>query len=237
MSRPFLLAVLGGMTLLLSGVVVWEYREWRRDQVFTLPPPRQAVSHPESKAVAAPGQDQVAPILARPLFNPSRRPVVTAVAAVSAAAAAAPTILPRLTGVMIGNGQATAIFAGPPNGRSLVVTEGGWVGRYQVRSIRTGQVILAGPDGPAFVRPTFAPSQTAPPGSSAPVTAAGAAPGSALPANPSGPPPSGPPPSGTAAPVTNAPTATGGLSVLDQLLRGTPSIGIPGLPAPGVPGQ
>ena len=227
MKKPFLLAGLCGVALLLSGVVAWEYRTWRRESVFTLPASgRMATPWPVDGAAPVPvaaGGDPVGPILARPLFNPTRRPVA-APEAVASAVAAAP-VLPRLTGVLVSKTRSSAIFAGPPEGKSIVATEGGWIGRYQVQSIRAGEVTLSSPDGTAILRPTFAPIQPGQPG--VPAAAVNGGPLGIGPASPGLPNP-GPVPD------------IGRPSILDQLRRTTPSVAIPGLPTPdptATPGQ
>jgi general secretion pathway protein N len=91
-----------------------------------------------------------AALLARPLFNPDRRPIGQAPSAASADAG-----LPRLTGIMITPNSRSAIFAPAGGGRPTVVVEGGNVGDYVVRAISLGQVVLAGPDGSHRLKPTL----------------------------------------------------------------------------------
>jgi hypothetical protein len=102
-------------------------------------------------------------LLARPLFEPGRRPPVTAQAAV----AAAPVVVPRVTGVLVTGTERSAIFAVPGESRSQVAGEGGRVGAFTVLSIAAGQVTLLGPTGTLVLRPAFGargtPAQDAPP--------------------------------------------------------------------------
>ncbi len=90
-------------------------------------------------------------MLARPLFNPNRRPVPGA----DGSAGAGSDALPRLAGVIVGPGGRRAIFA-PAEGRPVVVAEGGRIGRYVVRSIVPGQVTLADAERQLVIRPSHA---------------------------------------------------------------------------------
>jgi hypothetical protein len=89
-------------------------------------------------------------ILARPLFNPDRRPIAQAMAGSGEAAG-----LPRLSGIMITPVGRHAIFTSMSGGKPVVVTEGGSVGGYLVEAISPGNVVLAGSDGRHNLRPTF----------------------------------------------------------------------------------
>ena len=61
--------------------------------------------------------------------------------------------LPRLAGVVIGNGQRQAIFVAP-DGTFDSVTEGEQVGAYAVTAITIGSVQLRGPSGTYTLHPT-----------------------------------------------------------------------------------
>jgi hypothetical protein len=117
--------------------------------------------------------------LARPLFNPDRRPVAVAQAGSNAAA-----VLPILSGIMITEAGRRAIFAATGAGKPQVVDEGGTVDGNLVRSITLEEVVLIGPDGPhrlhlAFDRqspgaamvPPIVPGQEATPGTTQEATA------------------------------------------------------------------
>ena len=91
-----------------------------------------------------------AAILARPLFNPDRRPSAQALAGSGEAAG-----LPRLSGIMITPTGRHAIFASTTGGKPDVVAEGGSVGGYLVEAISPGEVMLAGSDGKHSLHPTF----------------------------------------------------------------------------------
>lgn len=90
-------------------------------------------------------------VLARPLFSPGRRPAPPT----DAAAGGASDSLPRLAGVIVGPGGGRAIFA-PAEGHTLVVPEGGHVGRYVVRAIAPGQVTLSDAEKQLVIRPSHA---------------------------------------------------------------------------------
>lgn len=96
----------------------------------------------------------IAAILARPLFNPDRRPAMAARAEVSPEHR---EDLPRLTGIIILPSGRQAIFAANSEGaRSIVATEGSQVGAWRVVAIRVEGVQVAGPDGERILRPSYA---------------------------------------------------------------------------------
>jgi hypothetical protein len=95
--------------------------------------------------------DSAGAILARPLFAPSRRPPAPA-AATDPAAIAEP---PRLTGVIVAPSTRRAIFAAT-KGRATVVSEGGSIGGYLVKSIDPSGAVLSGPMGEHVLRTTYA---------------------------------------------------------------------------------
>lgn len=133
----------------------------------TLPSvPRQAtvgapaIVPPEGGAATG---ERIATLLARPLFNPDRRPVAGAASSGPGGAAE----LPRLTGILIGPTGRSAIFAGADERRPVVLREGGSLGAFTVRSITPTQVTVLGPAGPRVLRPSFdgaapAPGPTSP---------------------------------------------------------------------------
>ena len=101
---------------------------------------------------------RVADILARPLFNPSRRPA----APVAAGPGSSEGPLPRMTGVVVSPAGSYAIFASGGS-KPVVVEVGGRVGAYVVQSIEAGHVTLGGPEGRRVVAPAFDPKPPAPP--------------------------------------------------------------------------
>ncbi len=116
----------------------------------------QAVAAPTASRAAGPAgpsADQVASLLARPLFSPGRRPAAEARAP---EIAARPTPLPRLAGIMVTGGTRQAIFAPDAAGKALVVGEGDTIGGFRVQSIHEGEVTLQ--DGATLhsVRPRYA---------------------------------------------------------------------------------
>jgi hypothetical protein len=102
-------------------------------------------------------------ILARPIFNPDRRP---AAQADSSSDAAEP--LPRLTAIIIAAGVSRAVFS-TPGAKPIMVGQGGAVGGYQLKEIKADSVSLLGPDGGiTTLRPQFlAPAPTPAPGNGA----------------------------------------------------------------------
>ncbi len=97
-------------------------------------------------------QQWEADILARPLIYPGRRAPSPAVAA---AVQAPPEPVPRLTGVIIGPAGRSALFVSAQGARSVVVQEGGHVGPYVIRAIRSNEVVLEGPDGTRSLHPAY----------------------------------------------------------------------------------
>ncbi len=154
-AAPFLFV--GALALGLSGAVAWELMG--PVEAARGPGPARAADV-RAEPVAAPPVDaagDVAAILARPLFSPGRRPLAPNVVAEATPAAAA---LPRLTGVLVTGAGKSAIFAAQP--RATVVGEGGRLGRFTVRSIEPGRVVVIGPDGARTVEPSFDPSRPVP---------------------------------------------------------------------------
>ena len=91
-------------------------------------------------AAADPASD-VAGVLARPLFSPSRKPVASAdVGEVPAGD------VPRLSGIIFGPDLRRAIFESE-GGKPLSLAEGDQVGAYTVHQIEATRVILSGPSG------------------------------------------------------------------------------------------
>jgi general secretion pathway protein N len=113
---------------------------------------------PDVGTDAAVGQ-WAATILARPIFNPDRRPAALA----DSSDAAEP--LPRLTAIIIVAGVSRAVFS-TPGAKPILVGQGGAVGGYQLKEIKTDSVSLLGPDGGmTTLRPQYlAPAATAVPG-------------------------------------------------------------------------
>jgi hypothetical protein len=100
--------------------------------------------------VKDPVESLVRTILARPLFEPSRRP--------PAGAGVTGEVLPRLAGVIIGPDLRRAIFV-PAKGSAIVVPEGGRAGGYEIRSIGPNEVVLSGPDGERSIHTDYAKNQ------------------------------------------------------------------------------
>jgi hypothetical protein len=83
-------------------------------------------------------------ILARPLFNPDRRPMEAGVVG-----------LPRLTGIVVAGSQRVAIFAATGNQHPITAEAGAHVGAYQILTIADDGVTVAGPEGTTLIRPIF----------------------------------------------------------------------------------
>jgi hypothetical protein len=91
-------------------------------------------------------------VLARPLFNPNRRP--------SEAGARG---LPRLTGIVVTERERLALFASTPPAHPLVAKVGTRVGPYEVKEITDTGVRVLGPDGTATLHPAFDLNKPVPP--------------------------------------------------------------------------
>ncbi len=104
-----------------------------------------------------------ADILARPLIYPGRRAPSPA-PAITADRTASSDPPPRLTGVIVGPAGRHALFA-TGSARPVTVDEGGRVGPYTIRAIRSNEVVVDGPGGVQSLHPTY---QDVPPPASAP---------------------------------------------------------------------
>jgi len=110
---------------------------------------------PVAVVVATPHEDDHSPhsvgtLLARPLFDQTRRPPVASPSLV----AVAPR-LPQLTGVVVSPAGAFAIFANSDGGKPVVVREGDQVGVAVIETVAAGQVTLRGPEGIVVLHPSF----------------------------------------------------------------------------------
>lgn len=116
----------------------------------------------ETNAVLLPGMRETGSVatdswaavaLARPLFDPRRRPTASDGHQVAAG-------LPHLTGVLIGPSERLAFFLDAVRNKSHVVREGDTIGAHVVHSIRPGETIVIGPGGHRVLRPSFERSGT-----------------------------------------------------------------------------
>lgn len=147
---PSVLAALT-IALALTSVLVWECSEMTTADV---PSPSSPLSTdmPTGRLETSEAPDahqyrvqaQFAAILARPLFDPSRRP--PQVADVPHKPEPVPEPL-RLAGVMVSRNGRQAIFASAAGGRAIVAGKGGHVGVFTVSAIVAGEVTVLDPDG------------------------------------------------------------------------------------------
>ncbi len=86
-------------------------------------------------------------VLARPLFNASRRPV-------NNTSTETGFTLPRLSAIIVIGGMRSAIFAAPGQ-KPMLVAEGGAIGPYRLTSIAPNKVELLGPEGAVTLHPQF----------------------------------------------------------------------------------
>ena len=152
-TSPFV--PLGLLAAGLSAVIAWEFRagaEGPSAVAVSLPQDTKAEEAPRSPANL---RQLSAALLDRPLFSPLRRPPVAGTAARAETPPDLP--LPRLSGILVASDGRTAIFAG--ENRAVIVQEGGRIGRFTVRSIEPGEIVLQGLGGFRSLRPSFGPSQ------------------------------------------------------------------------------
>lgn len=86
--------------------------------------------------------------LARPLFNPGRRPA-------DQPGAAADGSLPRLSAIIVTAGGSAAVFAADGQ-KPQVIAQGDSIAGYVLNRIAPDHVELSGPGGPLTLRPQFA---------------------------------------------------------------------------------
>jgi hypothetical protein len=141
---------LGLLALLLCGIIALECSHSKRRG----PKQNLAAQHlPEgsvnpglsdAKDVAA----ESAAIVARPLFEPSRRPPATATGAGAAA-------FPRLAGIIITPQSREAIFAAAGSPKPIVVRVGSRLNGVLIKSIDDGVVVVVDAQGARTIRPSF----------------------------------------------------------------------------------
>ncbi len=108
-----------------------------------LPQPASRAAAPERAPV------RTEAMLARPLFTPRR-----ALPHEDHAPALEPAVAsPRLTGLIVAEQRGRAIFAGP-DGKPVVLGEGGRLGPFTVVAVRPDGVDLSGPPGLRTLRPS-----------------------------------------------------------------------------------
>jgi hypothetical protein len=166
------LLALSLVAIALVGIIGLELREGSRLQTAALAQPGSQLLSPSASASHERSEHQyhdeeVARILARPLFSPTRRP--SAPAPVSKDAAPG---LARLSGVILGPAGKSAIFAGNGGGKPVVVGEGAQIGNYVVTSIDIGTVTVTGPVGKRILHPAFDPNPPKPVIAAAPMPSA-----------------------------------------------------------------
>jgi hypothetical protein len=86
-----------------------------------------------------------AALLARPLFNPSRRPPVIA---------SVQWVVPRLSGIMVTPTERIAVFS-PVHGNPIIVAKNSRFGAFTVLFIGADSVMLQGPQGILVLRSGF----------------------------------------------------------------------------------
>ena len=147
-----------------AAVGQWVWAEWERPvQAGDAPAPGATRALPAVAVKPASDdsqrrRDELAMILARPVFSQTRRPKEEP--GQPAPAAAAPAAgLPRMSAILINGETRSAIF--DSNGKTTVLSEGGRLGAFTIQSIEPQKVTLIGPDGKRVVRTAF--SNEAPP--------------------------------------------------------------------------
>lgn len=137
----------------LSAVLFWEVQNpWRPDPgALRHPPlPGLVVDGPAPDTTDA-AEGWTATALARPLFRDDRRPPRASVEPV-----AAQDVPARLAGVMTGPFGNRAIFMAAGAAKPVVAEAGGRVGRFVIRSIEPGRVVVDIDGGVRTLLPAFA---------------------------------------------------------------------------------
>jgi hypothetical protein len=160
---PFLLAALAAV---LAGVLALE--------IAAPDEPPEIAARPRALALAAPAtpsasgvdaaatERRVVTILARPLFEPDRRPPS---GPRTASAAAAPSPPPRLAGTLVSPSGKRAIFVAAEGARPVTLGEGDKLDRWTVSEIGNGAVTLTSGQGALRLATAFGPrSPAGPPG-------------------------------------------------------------------------
>lgn len=146
----------------LAGLIAFEIHAGPSADVATVQRMPVKVLRVPAKEAGGRIQEWVGAVSARPPFSPDRR---AAADARTIAGAALPG-LPRLSGILVGLSERSAIFAGE-HSKSIVVREGEHVSAYWVQMIQPGAVQLVGPDGSVVLSPKFAQRVDNPAGSTA----------------------------------------------------------------------
>ena len=136
----------------LAGVIAWEVTA-TVPEASDVPHMSERGTVPTPTALALPDRPIEAwkqQVLARPLFNPSRRPIASAGRESSG--------LPRLSAIILTGPQKLAIFAGGAGGRSIALGEGGHIGGYEVTDIGSAGATVVGPEGQTVVSLAFDPA-------------------------------------------------------------------------------
>jgi hypothetical protein len=140
-----------GLTLVvlgLSGTIALELADRHRQQAAS---PTLNTIRPAVASLAMPSQTDIDArmneILARPVFNPGRRPISSAAKNV--------TGLTRLTGIVITKSAKIAIFAASSDGHPIIAEEGSRISAYEVKNISDSGVTVVGPAGVLVMTPHF----------------------------------------------------------------------------------
>ena len=154
-GRPYAVT-LACTALALAAVLFFELRQGAGGAGRERGPGRTEHSEPSrpkplAATSTASAESRAKPLLARPLFSPTRRPAEKAVQDASTPGPAAP--LPRLAGVIVTPGGRWAIFAAS-GGKPATLREGDRLNGFVVQDIRPGHVSLRGMRDVRLVVPT-----------------------------------------------------------------------------------
>ncbi|WP_284948111.1 hypothetical protein [Acidisoma cladoniae] len=146
------LPVLGVIAAVLAVTIVMEVKGSHRP--VEVPPIAASIGIPKGARVADFDETEdwpkwVGTSLARPLFEPDRRPPAVAVGAVSHQ-------MPRLAGIIVTPTARSAIFVDGASGRPIIVMQGSRLSDFVVRSIDAETVTIVTADGVRVLHPRFA---------------------------------------------------------------------------------
>ena len=136
------------LCLTAAGYLVWQI--WRSDDIAAIPAPASTSDQPVTEGEGQLASFQLAPaedfeeILARPLFNRSRRPdsAKENLQGGSGASEDAPAAQISLNGVVLAGGRRTALLRLDNDPKVMHVAEGQQAGGWLIEAIRPDRIIL-----------------------------------------------------------------------------------------------
>ncbi|MBV8504342.1 MAG: hypothetical protein JOZ11_00775 [Alphaproteobacteria bacterium] len=160
MIDRLVLVLLVGGCLVFGAILITEFAPAGAEDPVLAKAARSDAASPISRPQNPRPEEQVAAILARPLFANTRRPPQDAP---SGASADSDLTDARLTGIVTTPRHRMAIFA-VSGDKPLRLAEGDAVSGWRIESITPREVSLSGPSGTKTLQPKLDPNLTPPPG-------------------------------------------------------------------------